>query len=86
MEKKNYIVGPKIKVWGPKRISRIMGAMREIGLPENRFSVGIVTTIPVMVEYGEYHIISHDMEDLKLLPADFAERIQEIVDPKMAGK
>ena len=63
-----------------------MGAMREIGLPENRFSVGIVTTIPVMVEYGEYHIIAHDMEDLKLLPADFAERIQEIVDPKMAGK
>lgn len=86
MEKKNYIVGPVIKVWGLRRPDQIFGAMSKIGIPVDKFSVGVVTTIPVMTEYGEYHIIAHDMEDLKLLPADFAERIQEIVDPKMAGK
>ena len=83
-EKKNYIVGPPIKVQGLNRSESVERAMRKLGLPTDKFSVALVATIPVTTKYGEYHIICHDMNDLKLLPADFAERIQEEVDPKLA--
>jgi hypothetical protein len=84
--KRFYVVGPPIKVWGKGRVKRIQEAMAKLEIPKDKFSIGMVLTIPVVTEYGEYHIITYLMENLKYLPADFAERIQEMVDPKMAGK
>ena len=83
MKKENavYVIGPPIKVNGKKKVSRIKEAMAKLNIPFDYFELGWEFNIPVPESEGilQFRLLTDFSDNALYLPADFAERLEEML-------
>jgi hypothetical protein len=78
---KLYTIGSPIKVYGKNGTGQIKAAMKKLFLHPKHFKIGWILSIPVPIGHKEFYLMASDAESLKMLPADFCERLQDILNP-----